>query len=147
MVNEIFNWITVALNKEFGSGYKYYIENVEQNLKKPCFAIAALNPMITSRSPKLYRRVVPIVIHYFTDKQDTTDAKKDCYNIAERLWDKLEYLTSYSDKTITIRGEDISWEMVEDVLEFFITYTFDVIREDDEQIKLEEALFNGVPIP
>lgn len=146
MVIDVFNWITIALYNEFGADYKYYVEDIEQNVNKPCFVVGSLNPIVTARSPVKYRRVFPIVLHYFTNKKNTEEANKDCYQIAERLWDKLEYLQSNEDSSIILRGEEISWELVEGVLQFFITYVVDVIREN-ETTPMEEGYYNGNPIP
>lgn len=143
VVSDFLDQITIALHEEFGSGYKYYVEEVEQKASKPCFVVGTLNPMITSRNPTVYRRVVPVVVHYFTNKKNTVNAKEDCYSIAERLWNKLEYL---SDGEHIVRGEEMYWEIVEGVLQFFITYTFDVERVIDETL-MEEGALNGTPIP
>lgn len=143
MVARLFDDITRAMFKEFGDGYRYYLEEIEQNSKKPCFSIGALNPIIESRSLKRYNRIIPIVIHYFTDKDNTSDAKKDCYAIADRLWQNLEYL-NFND--CLIRGEDMSWELVDGVLQFFITYSFDVYKNEDTML-MEDGTYNEAPIP
>lgn len=140
MVTDCFNWITVALYNEFGSDYKFYVEEVEQNVKKPCFVVGALNPIVKARSPVKYHRVFPIVLHYFTDKKNTVDAKKDCYEVAERLFNSLEYLSA--DDGVVIRGTDISWEVVEGVLQFFVTYSFEVIRQN-ETIYMEDVDYDN----
>lgn len=119
MINSMLDAITIQLATTFGGSYKYYVENVEQNLTKPCFTIDTLLPTQRSKSPVLYDMTVPIVIHFFTE--DKTDTKKKCYAMAEQLIQCLEYLPFL--KT-TLRGEDISWHMVEDVLQLFITYRF-----------------------
>lgn len=143
MVIQLFDDITRALHSEFGDSHKYYIEEIEQNSKKPCFSIGALNPIIKSRSLRRYNRVTPIVIHYFTEKDNTSEAKKDCYSVAERLWQLLEYLPYNGG---LIRGEDMSWTLVEGVLQFFVTYSFDVYKENETQL-MEEGTYNKVPIP
>ena len=119
MVNDILNAITKQLGQTFGSSYKYYVENVKQNITKPCFTIDVLEPRERSRSAVLYDRTMPLVIHYFNDKQETL--KKDSYAMAERIHEALEYLPF---EGTFLRGEDISWGMVDDVLQFFITYRF-----------------------
>lgn len=143
MVNDFLDWITISLHEEFGDDYKMYVEEVEQNLCKPCFVVSTLNPMIEAKSPVKYHRVIPIVIYYFTNKEDTVDAKKDSLAIAERVWKRLEYL---SNGEVTLRGDSIEWELVEGVLQFFITYKFDVLRTN-EQIMMGDGQLNGVPIP
>ena len=66
MVNKLLNGVSNQLYDQFGADYKYYVENVEQNLTKPCFTIDCVLPLQRSRSRWLYDRTVPIVIHYFS---------------------------------------------------------------------------------
>ena len=119
MVNKILDAITIRLHSTFGDNYKYYMENIEQGLSKPCFTVDTLIPLQRRKSPVLYDRTMPMVIHYFTeDKQDT---KADCYAKAEQIVECLEHLPFES--TI-LRGENISWQIVDEVLQVFITYKF-----------------------
>ena len=109
MVNEFLNAVTTQLGTTFGANYHYYVENVEQGLIKPCFTVDMISPLQRSRSP----------IHYFN--KDKKKIKKDCYKIAEKVVECLEYIPF---KNTLIRGENISWHMIEDVLQVFITYKF-----------------------
>lgn len=142
MVNKFIDAITVALHDQFGSAYKYYVEDVEQNLTKPCFVVGTLNPLIRSTNAVRYKRTFPMVVHYFTDKKSTSEAKKDSYSIAERIFDSLEYLRV---DDCLIRGENIEWELVDGVLQFFITYTVDV-RKELEINYMEDGTLNDVPM-
>lgn len=119
MVNSLLNAVTTQLGKTFGTSYRYYVENVEQNLTKPCFTIDTLIPLQRSRSPLLYDRTMPMVVHYFSDSK--TNLKQDCYSIGEQLVECLEYLPF---KNTILRGQDISYQIVDDVLQVFITYKF-----------------------
>ena len=125
--------ISNQLYEVFGSDYKYYVENVEQKLSKPCFTIDSLTPLQRSRSRLLYDRTIPIVVHYFTSDKELT--KKDCYEKAELIVEALEYVPF--DGAL-IRGEDISWKIVDDVLQVFVTYRFITKKltsnEDDMEI-------------
>lgn len=132
MVNKILDSVTIQLGKTFGTDYRYYVENVKQDLQTPCFTVDMLQPLERSRSPVLYNRTMPVVIHYFNDSQETL--KKDCYAIAEQVIECLEYLPV--DNTF-IRGENLRWLMVDDVLEIFITYRFITKRVTEEA----EAMF------
>ena len=123
MVNKILNAVTKQLGTTFGNKYRYYVENVEQNLTKPCFTIDMLLPMQRSKSPVLYDRTMPIVVHYFSDSK--TNLKEDCYSKGEQLVECLEYLPF---ENTLIRGEDVSWSIVDDVLQLFITYRFTTKR-------------------
>ena len=119
MVNELLKGISTQLYDVFGAYYKYYVENVEQKLSKPCFTIDSILPLQRSRSRILYDRTVPIVVHYFTSEKSTT--KQDCYDKAELIVETLEYVPFHGT---LIRGENISWQIVDDVLQVFITYRF-----------------------
>lgn len=119
MVNNVLNAISNQLYRTFGDNYRYYVENVEQKLSKPCFTIDTIIPLQRSKSPVLYDRTMPMVIHYFTE--DKKDTKKICYAVAEQIVESLEYLPF---GTTTLRGDDISWQIVDEVLQVFITYRF-----------------------
>ena len=136
MVNSFVDAVTTQLGNTFGPTYHYYFEDVEQNLSTPCFTVDLLLPTERSRSPVLYDRTMPLVLHYFSDSK--TNMKKDCYNIAERVIDCLEYLP-FQDKLF--RGENISWQIVDDVLQVFITYKFVAKKAPSEApIYMEDRL-------
>lgn len=137
MVNSILNAVTKQLGTNFGDTYHYYVEDIEQKFTKPCFTVDMLLPVQRSRSPVLYDRVMPLVLHYFTDNEATT--KQELYDKAEQLFDCLEHLNFEGD---LLRGEDISWRITEGVLQFFITYRFiakRVTAENDLFEVLEET--------
>lgn len=137
MVNKILDAITSRLYTTFGDSYRYYVEDVEQNLTKPCFTVDTIIPLMRSRNPWLYDRTMPMVIHYFTgDKKDT---KKDCYAVAEQLVESLEYLPF---ENTLLRGENISWQITDEVLQVFVTYSFTttkVVLTDPNMEDLEET--------
>ena len=118
MVNKVLDAVTIQLGKTFGTKYKYYVEDVEQGLTKPCFTIDTVTSISRSKSPVLYDRTFPLVIHYFTNSDNL---KKECYDIAEKAVECLEHLPIEGR---VVRGEDINWQMVDDVLQIFITYKF-----------------------
>ena len=119
MVNSILDAVTTQLHSTFGDNYKYYVENVQQGMQRPCFTVDVVLPLERSKMMVLYDRTMPLVVHYFSDKPTTN--KKDSYAIAERIIESLEILPF---KDALLRGENISWHMVDDVLQLFITYQF-----------------------
>ena len=139
MVNDFLNAVTKQLGTKFGTTYHYYVENVEQGLVKPCFTVDMIMPLERSKSAVLYDRTMPLVVHYF-DNNPTTN-KKDCYNIAEDLIDYLEYIPF---KNTIIRGENISWHLIDDVLQVFVTYKFTTKRELPAEFIMEELTENKV---
>lgn len=126
MVNDILDAITKQLGQTFGSSHHYYVENVEQDLQKPCFTVDMLEPRERSINYNRYRRTMPVVVHYFSEQPDTN--KKDCYAIAELLVDCLEYL---SFKDTVLRGENISWQIIDGVLQLLLTYRFDTTKVEE----------------
>ena len=133
MVNSFLNAVTKQLGTTFGTSYRYYVENVKQNLTTPCFTVDLLTPMERSKSPVLYDRTMPLVVHYFSDSK--TNLKQDCYSMAERVLECLEYLPYQSS---VLRGENISWQIVDDVLQIFITYKFTTIRVEEIAENMED---------
>lgn len=138
MINSFLNAVTKQLGTTFGTGYRYYVENVEQNLTKPCFTVDMLMPLERSKSPVLYDRTMPLVVHYFSDSK--TNLKQDCYNMAERVLECLEYLPYQNS---ILRGENISCQIVDGVLQIFITYKFTTVRNDGV-VNMEELIENSV---
>lgn len=141
MVNELLNGVSNQLYDVFGTDYKYYVENVEQNLTKPCFTIDSLVDIQRSRSRYLYDRTIPIVVHYFSSDKATT--KKDCYGKAEQIVEALEYVPL--DGAL-IRGEDISWQIVDDVLQVFITYRFITKKVTSNEDNMENYVQSNISV-
>ena len=137
VVNTVLDSISKALYTTFGKDYYYYVEDVEQKAKLPCFTIGVLNPLNRSINSTDYYRTVPCVIHYFTNNNNTTF--KECYSVGEQVLECLEYLKIGN---LTIRGEDMSYTMVDDVLQVFITYRFWTKKVQTPETKLEEVIVN-----
>ena len=132
VVNKVLDAITIQLGKTFGTKYKYHVEDVKQGLIKPCFTVDVIIPLERSKRTVLYDRTMPVVIHYFHDSD--TDVKKVGFSMAEQVVECLEYLPFLNT---TLRGEDISWQMVDGVLQIFITYKFTTTKVVEE-IGMEE---------
>lgn len=140
MVNSILNAVTKQLGTTFGSKYRYYVEDVEQGLTKPCFLVNLLTPLQRSKSPYLYDRTIPVVVHYFSDSEHSL--KQDCYSMGEQIVECLEYLPF---ENTTIRGENISWQMVEDVLQVFLTYKFTTSKVIEKETPINELTTSVTP--
>lgn len=135
MVNSIINAVTKQLGTTFGNSYHYYKENIEQGFTNPCFHVGVRLPIIRSRSPVLYDRTMPVVVHYFSDSK--TDKVTDCYDMGEKVVECLEYLPFMNT---LLRGEDINYQIVDDVLQVFITYKFITKRVTDSEDSMESIV-------
>lgn len=131
--------ISTQLYDIFGADYKYYVENVEQQLSEPCFTMEALTPLQRSRSRVLYDRTIPVVVHYFSNEKETT--KQDCYNKAELIVETLEYIPFHGS---LLRGENISYQLVDDVLQVFVTYRFITKKLTSNEDGMETLTVNKV---
>lgn len=132
MVNDLLTAITTQLGTTFGTSHHYYTETVKQDLVTPAFTVDVLLPMQRSRSPVLYDRTMPIVVHWFCDTSE--DLREKCYAMAEQTVECLEYLP-FNGKII--RAENISWEIVDDALQIFMTYRFTTMRVEDVGYPME----------
>ena len=133
MVNSVVNAVTKQLGTTFGNSYHYYVEDIEQGVKKPCFHVGTRITLQRSKSPVLYDRTIPIVVHYFSG--NLNNLRNDCYSMGEQIVECLEYLPF---KNKIIRGEDISYQLVDDVLQVFITYNFTT----QKVVATEESMTN-----
>lgn len=127
MINKTLNAVTVALHEEFGDSFHYYVETVKQELKTPCFTVDMLNPMERSVNKSHYYRTMPVVVHFFGGER--TDTKKYGYSIGERALMALEYII-VEDRII--RGEGMETQVVDDVLQLFVTYRYWTDKSEDE---------------
>lgn len=133
--NKIIDGVCEALNSEFGDDYEVYTEEIEQGLKEPCFSVALLKPSTTPFLGKRYYKTNFFCIHYFPKSE--TDAKSECFDVAERLTNCLEYIIVDGDLT---RGTEMNSEQVDGVLSFFVNYDMFVIKEQGKEPTMENIV-------
>lgn len=132
MLNNVTAGIAISIDQEFGDGYEIYTDELEQDLKEPCFFIMMLDPNIERRLSVRREADVPMSIQYFPKK-----GRAECNDVAERLaLYALECITPYESDT-WIRGKDMHWEIVDGVLNFFVTYNFFVYKIEDPKPLME----------
>lgn len=130
-INAVIDGIGVALNREFGDKYAVYAEEIKQGLSEPCFFISCISPsdrqmMGNANSHFLaarYFRENRFCIQFFPE--DKNNGRRESYDIAERLFTSLEIIKADED---LIRGTNMNFEYVDDVLSFFVSYNFFVYR-------------------
>lgn len=142
MVNEIIKGISMKLNAVFGEGYEIYQNDVEQGLTEPCFFVSVLKPEVSPLLGQRAMRRTPLVIQYFpVDPGDN----KDMLDIAERLWEGLQFITLLNGDML--HGTDVSYEIANGVLHFFISFNFPVISKREQSrmgnMKMKTGLEKG----
>ncbi len=131
MLNEVIKGISMKLNAAFGDEYRIYEDDVEQDLKEPCFFIAVLNPGLLTLCGTRYLKRNPFDIHFFPKRKSNVEL----YAVAERMMDCLEFITLPNGDQL--HGTKMHYETVEGVLHFFINYDCTLYRLPDDE-KMED---------
>lgn len=115
-----------------------YGEEIKEGLTAPCFFVKLLEPAHTHELDRRYMRELPFDVHYFAD------TNKDRIGMADELTSALETIQVNGRPLI---GANMSWEIVDEVLHFFVTYRMQVWKpkpddptmqtlEIDEEVRL-----------
>jgi len=139
MVNDLIDGISVKLNQVFGDDYRIYSENVNQGLKEPCFFIAVLNPTQSQVIGLRYFKEHPFDIHYFPSSKD--GGNQEIQDVASKLFDALEYITLLNGDLV--RGTEMHYEKVNDVLHFFVKYNMFVHKQVEAADEMETLTVNN----
>jgi hypothetical protein len=125
MIKKIIDGICLALSSKFGER-EIYTEAVNQGLEDGSFSIVCLNPTNAQFLGNRYFRTNQFCIHYFPK---TNEPKSECLEVLEGLYEALETIGFDGD---LIRGTNMTSEMDEGVLHFFVNYDFFTIHKMDE---------------
>lgn len=130
MINDIVKGIGKAIRDEFESDYNIHTEEVKQGLKEPCFFIYVLNPQYEQVLGKRYLISCNCMVQYITE-----GGREECNNVAERLFDCLELIIVSGD---IVRGTNMSYEVVDGILNFNVSYKIYVYKNIVDEINMEE---------
>lgn len=129
-LNDITVGISQALYEEFGEDYAVYDNNVEQDLKEPCFLILPINPARELVVGNRYEGKNPYDIHYFPKKHNDRSELND---VLDRLYSALEYITVSDSK---FRGTSMNGKIVDGMLHFFVDYNMFLFKKQPEVTKM-----------
>lgn len=104
-------------------------EEIKQGLKPPCFFVRFLEPEHSKEVGRRYKRYHPVVIRYFDENKKNVAM----YEMAEKLSSALEWIEVKGMKT---RGIGMRFEIVDEVLHFFVEYNFHVLKPKDPAEKM-----------
>lgn len=125
MLSEIIDGIAVAINSIFGDEIEIYKDNVTQGLKEPCFFIAILKPEVTPLIGTRSIRNNSFDIQYFPKESNS-----EMLDVAEKLINTLEFITLLNGDIL--HGTGVSYEIIDNVLHFFISYNLTMIKVTDK---------------
>ena len=131
MIKKLIDGICLALSSCFGDEREIYTEAVEQGLEDGSFLIECLNPTNSRFMGERYYRTNQFCIHYFSE---TKEPNSECLDVLEDLYDALETIEVEGD---LVRGTNMTSEMDEGVLHFFVNYNFFTISERDKTLMEE----------
>lgn len=97
-----------------------YGDEIKEGLTTPCFFVKLLEPTHTHELNRRYTRELPFDVHYFAD------TNKERISMAEQLTSVLE---SIQVGGRPLMGANMSWEIMDDVLHFFVTYRMHVWKQ------------------
>ena len=132
----ILDAITVALDK-VSPNANIYIDKVEQGLEDGDILVRLINIEYMRRGIGDFQRVVPVFdIIYFPKA-----GNKDCMAMGDTLSDKLAVI-ELSTKDI-VRAITKSFEIIDGVLHFKVSYPYDTIKYQDEEDMAKVVLNRG----
>ena len=137
MINKIIVGIAQALNGAFGADYEIHCQEIEQDLKEPCFLILLLNASNEKLVGDRYSRKQPFDILYFPESKN--DSRNEMYEVMDKLNDALEYINLGDG---LLRGINMKGQIIDDVLHFFVDYNFTVIKQR-EKVYMQELTIKG----
>lgn len=137
MLNDIINGISIKLNEEFGDTYTIYSEEVDQNFTEKSFFIDVLNPLIKPYVGDRHLRIHPFDIRFFPIENNHMN--EQICDVADRLIQCLKYITVRGD---LVRGINMQYTIVDDVLHFMVEYNIIVNYERNvdtmEDLKIDQ---------
>lgn len=125
MVNSLYTAIAVKLEKLFDKP-DIYFDKLPQCFRSPCFFVKLVNARQELKIHNRYEVSMSYDIHYFPAERKSYTAEVN--DVAYKMLFGLEYVDRNGFLT---RGTNMSYEVREDVLHFFVTYRFFVLMKKD----------------
>ena len=133
MINLIIKSISVRLDAEL-NGCEINIEEKKEGLKEPCFFVLCINSTNKLFLNRRYFRTNQFCIQYIPECGGRE--KAECYEVAERLFDCLEWLEVGGN---LVMGTKMKYEVVDGVLHFFVNYDMFVYKVEESVPVMEEV--------
>ncbi len=138
MLDQIINGIAQKLNQVFGDETEIYIDEVEQDLKEPCFLILCIDGGQEQGVGPLYFREQAFDIHYFP--QSKKQSTREINSVLGLLYEELEYIEVSGN---LVRGTEMKHEVIDGVLHFFVHYDIWLRKVIEPDPAMEEIEVNG----
>lgn len=138
MENGVVGAITKSLGAKFPN-YCIYVDNVPQGLQLPCFFVDQIQSKAIKTNNTRYESFLHFDIVFYPEQTLATHAF--LRDISEILrYEVLENLQIRENERRD--GENMHCEIIDNILHFFVSYRFDVVREISEEDSFMESLQN-----
>lgn len=117
-INDVRNAVNAALDSAFPN-IPIAGEEIKQGLTPPYFFVKPLELEHTQELGRRFYRYHPFDVHYFAPDR----RNEGMYAMAERLTEALQWI-EVADRPV--RGSGMRFEIVDEVLHFFVEYNFHV---------------------
>lgn len=141
MLNQTINGIAQKLNQVFGDEYEIHIDQVEQDLKEPCFLIVCVDGRQKQEVGPLYFREQAFDIHYFP--QSKKKSAREINSVLELLYTGMEYIEIGVIGGNLVRGMKMKHEVIDGVLHFFVNYDIRIRKAIEPEDAMEGIEING----
>jgi len=116
--------------------HKIYGEKVEQGLKKPCFFITILPSNFSDLSKSMQQREITVYIQYLST-EETNVKNIEMVDILTDLFKQIDF------NDLSVNVIERRFEIVDDVLHFFIDLDFILIWKDTEEHELMQEIIHN----
>ncbi|GCD83670.1 hypothetical protein PTHTG4_27340 [Parageobacillus thermoglucosidasius] len=115
--------------------HKIYGEKVEQGLKKPCFFITVLPGDFIDLGKSMQQREITIDIQYLS-KEETNAKNIEMADLLNDLFQKITF------DGLTVNVIERRFEIVDDILHFFLDLDIILMLKDTEQYDLMQEIIH-----
>ena len=133
--NIVLDGITLALRTAFPDS-QIESNRIEQGLVSPAFIVLLVSEEQTARVGRHWHRRTRFDISYFPKEKS-----EECYDVANEFYGVLEFITLPGEDLLP--GVDISFEVTENILHFFISYSHYVSADIDEEAMEDMIIMQG----
>lgn len=124
--NKVLDGISLALRAAYPDSH-IEAESIPQGLKSPAFILQLVSSGQNASGKQRWRRLPRFDILYFPEK-----GREECYARADELCSVLEVITLPGGDML--RGTDITFEVVDNVLHFLVSYNHSVYCASEESV-------------
>lgn len=143
LIQSISDGISVAINK-YHPDAEIFDESIQQELNPPGYYIGHVQTVSNQMVGSRFRRIDAFDIHYFGN-----GAESELLAVADTLSKALDVITiTHWGETSRLRGVNMSWSIVSDVLHFLVSYSYhaayEMAREENmDNVNIGETVKEG----